>query len=434
MSSDKNAGAGRNGFARKLDDAAEKRKTRTPEERKLHRRKILYAIASLAISCLIWSMVMARIDPEITHVYPGVKVELVNEEVLLEKSLAVRLSEPQYVSVKVSGRRSMILKNNSSRIQASADVSGLKKGRGTVRVDISTPNYLECDSVNPSGITVVVEPILSEERPVEVSFKETGEERSQPVVLEQESETVSVTGTKSMVSDVAKVAAVIDAGKVSDSESEVKVDLVPVDKKGNRVDGVRVTRKSMQVRIRNYIKKDVTLITSVTGEPEEGYKLLGITAPETIRIILPSERFSEVESVTAEPVDVTGLKKGRRVNLMLDLPEDCRLAEGESDPSMRIAVAEITSRTFKISTDEIEIDNLPEGMTLTFPSDSVEICLKGVVTELSKIKKSDVFVSVNASDAHPSETALPLSVTVRQNGLVQDAIEAEASEVQVVIE
>lgn len=386
------------------------RKELTRTEKNRRRQRILYMVISLVAACALWLYVMEAMNPTVDRTFTGIRVEIMNESELQDKDLAVTTGEDQYVRVRVSGKRRTLMDMDESDILATVDASECTSGENYLDVSIRAPHSVDVEKVTSPQIKLEVESIVTEQRPVNVVYTGDGKEGTQPVTISQQIYEAEVTGVESQVKKVSEVCASVDKGKLTDSPELINARLTAVSKKGEEVSGITLSQETTEVSAQLYTLKEIGLSAGYTGRVAEGFQLVSFEAPETIRIVIPSSEADSVSSVTADTVDLSSLKKSKTVDLVLDLPENAKLADGQEKVQAQIRIAKITTRSIRISTDDILIENLPEGRSLVFESPNVEIHMKGTAADLSEISSNDLKVSVDASRVDSSVKELPLII------------------------
>ncbi|MBR2736378.1 MAG: hypothetical protein IKD86_03615 [Firmicutes bacterium] len=432
MSNDKQNLKSRRGPSSQENENEKKELTRT--ERNRRRQRILYMVVSLVSACALWLYVMEAMNPTVDRTFIGIKVEIMNESELLEKDLAITTKEDQYVKVRVSGKRRTLMDMDESDVLATVDASECTSGENYVDVSIRAPHSVDVEKVTSPQIKLEVESIVTDRKPVNVVYTGEVKEGTQPVTISQQTFEVEVTGVESQVKKVSEVRASVDTGKLTDSPELINAGLTAVSKKGEEVSGITLSQENTEVSAQLYTLKEIGLNTGYTGRVAEGFRLVSFDAPETIRIVIPSSEADGVHSVTADTIDLSSLKKSKTVDLVLDLPENAKLADGKEKVQAQIRIAKITTRSVKISTDDILIENLPEGRSLAFVSPNVDILLKGTAADLSRIGSNDIKVSVDASRVDSSVKELPLIIEINQaaeDG--EDLVEIEETAAEVTV-
>lgn len=190
-------------------------------------------IFALLIAIILWTYVMSEVDPRISENF-NVEVRFLNESSLERQGLVVLEPENATVRVRVSGRRSEIIKIKESDILAQVDLSGYSEGKVKVPVYVQAPGSVTIDDYSPREILITFDRIITREMPVTV---ETTGQVPEGVVLgtpEVKPQYVAIEGPRTWLNSVWKVIATVD---VSQSTNDINVTrpIRIVDDEGNEV-------------------------------------------------------------------------------------------------------------------------------------------------------------------------------------------------------
>ena len=104
------------------------------------RNKKVLAILSLLISIGMWMYVMGSVDPVMTKTGTGIKVTSAGDEYLANHNLKATLGGPEYVDIKIKGKRSSVNKAIDKGIKAEVDVSHCEYGENEGEIKIVMPS------------------------------------------------------------------------------------------------------------------------------------------------------------------------------------------------------------------------------------------------------------------------------------------------------
>ena len=89
---------------------------------------ITVKIFALVIAIILWSYVMSEVNPKITKEFRNIDVNFTNLDALDEASIVLVEPEELKINVKVTGRRSDVIKLTEDDIIAKTDLSGYTEG------------------------------------------------------------------------------------------------------------------------------------------------------------------------------------------------------------------------------------------------------------------------------------------------------------------
>lgn len=363
--------------------------------------KKINIIISLLIAVALWAFVIYATDPVQTKVIKDVPVELVNTELVEARGLTAADSGSITVDINVEASRSVLAQMTPDQISATADVSDCIEGDNTIAVDVSFMQDAHVYGDLTVTVRVRFEKIVTESRPVTVIYKMKGSRTADASVSEDMR--VDITGAQSAVDRVESAAVIIRRDDIEGKSGVIYKEIYPVDSEGEVVKDITLSEKYASVTVTPYNEKTVRLITGTEGEPAAGYELGNVEAPETVVIMGSEEALSEVDSVKADPFDISGLTASTDFDISASLPEGCVLA---SDQDLTATVhiykqgAERKSYTFGI--DEISFENLDSGLEVS-ECDNVKITGMGLI-------KADIHVTADLEGL--SEGSHEVQVTV----------------------
>lgn len=305
---------------------------------KKSKKSYILMVLSVIAAIVLWFYVVDATNPTLNRTYSDIRVEILNQDSLADRGLAVVGDVEEFVNVKVSGKRSVILRLDASELVAAIDLSDCSEGENYVEVDVHTPGSVDLESVSKPQILVEVESIVTEDRSVEVVFEGSAEDDREAVCLRQELETVEVTGGKSVVSSVDHVEAAVDLSVLSEEADTYDVILTAVDEEGEWIENLTFEQESMEISAQLYVVKSVPLTVETTGTLPDGLELVSVETVDEISIALPENRSDRVTEITADRVDLSEVTESTTVELTLQLPDRVQLADGEDIPEAEITV------------------------------------------------------------------------------------------------
>ena len=347
------------------------------QEAQERRRKYLSIFISVVIAIGLWFFVINDENPTIRMTYSDIEIDYLNEDLLQEEGLVVADSDmPVTVKVVLQGRRTDLLAIKSSDITATADVSQCTKGDNYVDVEVHTPSSATVASVKPAQVRLTIESLISRERDVNVVFNGTASGDTEAVCKRISPEKITVTGASSAVSSVENLRAVVNVSEVEAEEQTLEVRLTPVDESGNEVTGVSLSQTTADVTVQLYATKTVPLTVETAGTADPKLDV-SVEAPESVEISCSEDQIDQIEEVTTEPVDITGVTERTEISLNPLLPDGVRLTSGKKTVSAVITVRKRPSKTFEYEAEDLQKLNLAEGLTADISDKSVTVTVYG---------------------------------------------------------
>ena len=243
--------------------------------------KLLLIIFSLVISLILWYMATSQNQIPISRIYDNVRVEFLNEDLLAERSLAIRSVSSGNTDVTLGGLYSDLRNIDAKNLMAQIDV-GRVISPGKYSFVPSVSNLQDGISVVSSdAVEVVIERIVT--KTVHLNVVTTGSVANGRHLMDEMieyTEEVTVKAPKSVCDNIKQAIATVDvSGKQSSYFISAAVTFV--DASGNAVDTSLFTADStdITVYIPIFSEKEVMIDyeSCITGTPANGYFVSGIS-------------------------------------------------------------------------------------------------------------------------------------------------------------
>lgn len=381
------------------------------KEKHDRRKKTINVILSIFIAIALWGYVIASVDPETNRTISNVNISVSGRAQLQDRGLAVVDEGDLVTTAVISGKRSNIYGVRENQLRASIDVSSCVLGENQVAVSFDRISGVEDSEARPEYVTVMVDRIITEERNVEIAAVGTPEGYELGAISLAE-DSLPVTGGASLVKRVDRLQVELQV----DSNSETyaaSLEVVPVDRSGERVFGVTVEQNEIYVEARLLKTKTVDLLTTFMGSEEEGV-VITKTAPKEITIKGDKEILSEINSVIAEPVDVTGITQSTKYKLILQLPEGVELADSQKAPSATLTVETASSKVLSYKASEIVVNGLAAGQKAFLEEGDYTVTIKASATQLQSVTKDNMKIFIDVTGFAGSEGTFPVQASASE--------------------
>lgn len=370
-------------------------------------RKIL----SLLIAIFLWVYVMGEVNPTITKTISNIPVELLNENTLEQRGLAVQESSEFAVSIEVKGKRADLNSLEKSEITATADLFGYKEGENEVPVTVEVPDNITLEAIKTPNIKVTLEELVSVYKEITVDFAGKTESGTEPGNVTVSPDEIEVKGAKSAVDIVKNVKAEVDASKITDEERTFNVEPKAVDKNGDIVSGVTLSAKTVQVQAVLCYTKTVPLKVEVTGSVPEKYQVTDILIPKKITIRGPKASLDKITSISADPVDISDVTASTTLKIDPRLPQGVELADSSADIGVTVKIKGLDTRTITLPAKNSRIRNLSDGLSAYVNTAEVEVTVTGSETLLKDIGADDFVLSVDLEGLKEGNHTVPVKIT-----------------------
>ncbi|AOV06565.1 CdaR family protein [Sporosarcina ureilytica] len=364
-------------------------------------------------------------DMEVIHDVP-VEVYYDNENLIVT-------GIPETVNVTIDGpvnivQTTKLLKDFTLYV----DLTSLLMGEHQVRIRHENISEKLQVRIDPATIDINIEEKITETFRIEPEFNERLLAEGFNVVnMEVQPSTVEVTGAKSVIESInfVKATVAIDAGVRESFEQEARVRVL--DRDLNKLDvDIMPENVTIKVDVQEHTK-EVPIVINETGTPPNGVTINSIT-PEVNSIVLsgPKRVLNEIETFPID-IDVSKIEKSGTVEVKLKKPKEIfslspTTINVKIDTTIEGAVeeeevAEETAGEGATAVETTKVEDVPvviTGLNEKFKGTFIEpvnglvtITVKATPDVISKLKKSDFAVSINASPAsEEGEEVFPIHV------------------------
>lgn len=354
-------------------------------------------ILALILAIALWAYVVGEKNPDVSKEYKSIPITITNSDILEDEDMAVASVSTSKLNVKLSGNRSVISKVNAEDIDATVDVSKASLGENNLKIHLKVPGNTYVVQQSITEVTVRVEQRVRDNKSVEVKYRGKTEEGVEPSLLGVDPEEVEVAGVEGRVSRVDHVQATVKVSKVGDSESSVKSTLTPVDKNGKKVENVSLSQKQAIVSSILYYTKEVPLDVPVNGDSDAKYERT-VEAPETIVVKGDSAVLETMDSITAEPVDISNITEDKKIKIIPVLPEGITVARESEKLYLTVSVKSLLrDKTVTLDPAAIGISGVGEGLSAEVISTDITVKLTGTSEALESVDAASISASCDVS-------------------------------------
>ena len=345
-----------------------------------------WKLLSIAIAATMWFMVINITQPVDTRSYSR-PLTLENMDTLTSRGLTVGNAEElknTKITVKVKAQRTALdrLSQNPDWITASVDLSELAYA-------------VNGDSV----VEAQVETLRTKEFPIEVELNgkpDSDITLSDPVLS---AETVTVSGPVSLVRQVAKVKAIINAEELEEN-TDIHAKLACYDYHGAEVTGVSLNIREVTVSYAVHDAKQVPIQVDITGTPANGYQVGTVScSPKYAEVTGSKEDLDALLSIHLDSIDVSGRTAAvtKTFNLENYLPDGISLND-DNRSSVQVTVAIETAQKGKQFTlDESRLTILGQEDGKTYSFGTAHVTVTGDSSSLNGLRAEDLNGSVHVN-------------------------------------
>ncbi len=333
------------------------------------------------------------------------------------------LLPPVSVTLRSIGETSVTPSSND--IQAYVDLSERGPGENSVPVGarVTIPGRKpEIAVIEPDFLSIRIEQEITSTVPLTIeidgSVPFSYERLSASATLNsQPVSAVNVRGPQSRVERVMWARAVVNIdGRTASYNSSRQLEAIGAD--NQEIEGVTIDPTAVNVSVPIVSSagiKRVPVVPQVVGEPASGYVVTGLTVePQFVRLAGGASALEEVDSVTADAVDIQGSNRTLTRSVRLRTPSSASLLVGEpisATVTVRISPIE---RPFQVTLPvPVQIVDVGPGLLLdTVNPRIVQVTLSGAAAQLATIDPQSLVAIISVSGQGSGVYNLSPSVTL----------------------
>ena len=375
-------------------------------------RFIGYKVLAILLAMVIWAYVTVRDNPLDEGTF-AVPVELRN----LDETLVTPETSYQ-VQVRVQGAANIIGELSSRDFTAYVDLSGMRAGEGSPRVQVDLPPDVSLVSLSPESIDLTLEAKVSETFAVVANV--SGEPAENYTALLENlllsPQEVSLSASASMIEQVGSV--VVNAD-ISDLESSYNRNL-PVevlDQNGNNITReFTISPESVNLVVNVLYEgpeATVAVRANLLGEPAEGYQIsYTLTEPNTVRAFGDLATLGTLYYLLTEPIDISGIS--RTTSYSVDIEHDSNISLAQETVTVTVRVEPVATQTY--TRNLLHTQNVAEGLECLLPDEVIEIEVAGPDTAMQGLDETRIVPYVDcAGITEPGDYELPVSFSLPAN-------------------
>lgn len=377
-------------------------------------------IVAVLIAAIVWLAVVNISDPEKTIVIYNVPVTVTHENAITDLGMVYTVESGRHVDITISGKRSIVSGLSSDDFKATASMEELSKVN-SVPINVEAKNNsigrnITIAKQSIQSMTVSVEDIDTQKFNIEVEFSGKADNGYVTGEYSLSETSVDIKAPVSVLDRIERVVAVCDiSGKKSDFSQNAKITLY--DKRGAEIKNKNLTlsRKKVGVYVDILQAKEIPIVIGDLGEPAEGYQVANVTLSiENIKISGEEELVSQIENVDiTSDIDINSVTQDATftIDLAEKLPEGVSISD-ETVVEVNVDIYKLSTKTFKIKSSNLDVDNLKSGLEIEFVSDTVEITLRGEKNIISEISKEDLKAGIDLKGENKGTVTVPVSIKV----------------------
>lgn len=406
-------------------------------------------VIAFIFAAFLWFIVVNLDNPVGSSTFRDIPVQILNEDIITSAGEVYQVEGDKTVTVVVYATREVRQKLTSENIVATADIKQIDSTGRLVPIEVAI-NGFSGESVTAEAIprNLMIQREKSGKKVMSLTVDTEDVRLADGYMLGDasvEPDQVTITGAESVLEQVDRAVAQVDAVSGVSQDSVLPASLVLYDANGNELNqtqiGNNLGENGLAVSVEVLKVKGIPVMFNVTGSPAEGYKYTGcISTPESVQVCGKSkdiDGISEVD-IPASVIDISGVSESieMTVDITPYLPEGVRLVD-ENSGNVKVTVKIEQEGTLSIDflVSSIRLNNLAENLQVSYEPDAeITLRFRGDEALLGTLNISNA-VSVDLSDYDepgiydiPVKVNLPAGISQDGQVLVRLTLEEKVSE------
>ena len=273
-------------------------------------------IISLLSAMVLWTYVMAIVDPEETKLFENIPVTITNINELNEKNLIIYPEKDLTTDIYVTGKLSNIKKVSKDDISVYGQINSPMEGKNQIYLKVSTSQRISYDFKN-SVMIVTLEKLVNENKNININISGNGKNDVDSIILEDNINKIMVSGPRTLVDKVKNIVGTVNVdNNLSDFSQSIKLE--PVDYKGKVVEGVKLEKNSISANVTLLAEKVVPIKLNLSNniESDINYEI----SQNTVTIKGKKDIVDSIEYIESQPIDLSQLSPEIDKDVYLQIP------------------------------------------------------------------------------------------------------------------
>ena len=362
------------------------------------------------------------IDLKVVTLVENEAIVLSNQPITAEYNEEAYVVEgvPDGADIVLMGRRSdLYLAEQLGEHKLTLDLTDYSAGTHKVDIKYNKPINTLSYKVDPSRVTIVIYPKISESKTLNTDILNTDKLANTLVIssIKLDKDEVIIKSYKEKLETVANVKALVDVNALNATKGGTytleNVKLVAYDEKGTEIKDIEIVPETVTATVVISSPSKVVPVKIVPiGDVASGSAIASITSNvNTVTLYGDEEVLSEINEINVN-IDVSGLSKDKSFQETIVKPNGVR---SMSDTAVTVSVKMETETSKEFKNIPLEFQNLDtskyKALAKSAEDTKVDVVVKGVNSLLDKLKIEDIHAYVDLSDLEPGTYQVPVTVT-----------------------
>lgn len=387
---------------------------------------VILRVLSLLMAIVLWAYVMNTEDVERELPYEDIPVRLEGVTTLKESGLVVMSGTNETVSVKASGKGSLVQdvkKDYLNLITATASVAHITApGEYKLSYQLikdSVAEGITLSDKTPSQITVVVDRMNTVSIPVEVELIGQLPSGFNIDSVTASPDAVVIRGPETILRQIKTAKVVYDISSVNTS-MQTNLTYTLLNENGEAVVSSYLTPDTPSTTLSIALRQQGSIPLTVSLKDStylKSYMVDAAIEPANIKLTGDPDLIRELNGIELQAIDLSEVLEEGTTEFarVIQLPDGVSLASGQK----QFAMVKITLDGCGWQTRELDLSNLPEDPLLTYPEQKIAIDVFGSNTSLERLRNSDIRLEpiYELEDLVVGINTLPCRITLQNSSI-----------------
>ena len=409
--------------------------------KKIKNSTVTWIVISLLIAVIMWTYVASQDTAEFKRTFPGVRVEVVGEDILRNsRNMVITNISTPTVSVEVVGPRRIASALNEEDLVARVDVSKLTMAAVTTQsYKIIFPDGTDTSSLNtlnraPETIVFTVSELIDKQIPVRGSFEGKSVEgyvAEAPVFTPS---TITVSGPEIYLKNIKYAWLTFGAGEEVDRTITRTVPFTLRDNNDEDYYNDTITTDVTEIEAKLPIirQKVVPLVVNLNysaGATEENTKVS--IEPASITLSGDSNVLDALNQIVLASIDTRDFTNSFSETYLIRIDDGLINQSGVTEARVTVEISDLVTEKYIVR--NISFTNLTEGYEAEIITSSVTVTLRGPEDQMLDLKAENIRAVVDLEDYINSTGTFNLTPKIYVDGFTNIGDIGELPQISIIL-
>ena len=389
-------------------------------EKKSKSSVALRVVLSILVAIAVWLYVDIGQATTIHTVARNIPVEFSGENgILADRNLMLLSGYDTTIDLWLEGPRSTLWKLDKNKIRIVANTAGITDtGIQSLSYDVVFPdnvsrNNIKVEKASVYSVSVTVGELSTKEVPVYCNVVGQPAEGFFTEAVQLDPVKLLLRGQREDLLNVSYARIELD----SDGAEKTVVQGLPYtlyDYNDIAVenDNIRTETKLIQATLPVKTTKSIPLVLNFVEAPGSTTDTMNCTiVPKNVTLSGDKDVLADVKSILLDTIYLQDLGSYQSFDYQITAPEGTELPKEFGKVTATIVIKGVSERILTVS--DFQFTDVPEGLTATAVTESLDIVVRGLTADVTKLEQEDIHVTVSlANNATVGDYTVPVEVTL----------------------